>query len=98
MLGYLYYQDEKNTIPTFQGDLIKAALAIGMVCGQIGFGVFGDAIGRHRIYGKELIITIFGTFMVIMMPWGHFRHSDVLAWMTVFRIVTGFGIGGGMPA
>ncbi|KIV79366.1 hypothetical protein PV11_06929 [Exophiala sideris] len=97
MLGYLYYSDEKNTIPTFQGDLIKAGLAIGMVCGQIGFGLFGDALGRHRVYGKELMITIFGTFMVIMMPWGHIHHNDVLAWMTVFRIVTGFGIGGDYP-
>jgi len=95
ILGYLYYSDEKNTIPTFSGDLIKAGLAIGMVCGQIGFGVFGDALGRHRIYGKELMITIFGSFMVVMMPWGHIHHNDVLAWMTVSRIVTGFGIGGG---
>lgn len=96
MLGYLYFGDEKNTIPTFSGDLIKASLAIGMMAGQIGFGIFGDALGRHRIYGKELMITIFGTMMVILMPWKGFSHSDVLAWMSVFRIVTGFGIGGGM--
>jgi PHS family inorganic phosphate transporter-like MFS transporter len=95
MLGYLYFEDNKNKIPTFSGDLIKAGLAIGMVCGQLGFGIFGDALGRHRIYGKELIVTIFGTLMVILMPWGHISHQGVLAWMTVFRIVTGFGIGGG---
>ncbi len=95
MLGYLYFEDNKNKIPTISGDLIKAGLAIGMVCGQLGFGIFGDALGRHRIYGKELIVTIFGTLMVILMPWGHISHQDVVAWMTVFRIVTGFGIGGG---
>ncbi|KAK7892529.1 hypothetical protein LTR67_007626 [Exophiala xenobiotica] len=97
MLGYLYFEDDKNKIPTFSGDLIKAGLAIGMVCGQLGFGIFGDALGRHRIYGKELIVTIFGTLMVILMPWGHISHQGVLAWMTVFRIVTGFGIGGDYP-
>lgn len=95
MIGYLYFDDEKNKIPTISGDLIKSGLAIGMVCGQVGFGVFGDALGRHRIYGKELMLTIFGTLMVILMPWGHISHESVLAWMTVFRIVTGFGTGGG---
>ncbi|KIW37998.1 uncharacterized protein PV06_09974 [Exophiala oligosperma] len=97
MIGYLYFDDKKNTIPTISGDLIKSGLAIGMVCGQVGFGIFGDALGRHRIYGKELMFTIFGTLMVILMPWGHISHQSVLAWMTVFRIVTGFGIGGDYP-
>ncbi|KAL6251428.1 hypothetical protein RBB50_001637 [Rhinocladiella similis] len=97
MIGYLYFDDEKNKIPTISGDLIKSGLAIGMVCGQVGFGVFGDALGRHRIYGKELMLTIFGTLMVILMPWGHISHESVLAWMTVFRIVTGFGTGGDYP-
>lgn len=95
MLGYLYFHDEKNKIPTFSGDLIKASLSLGMMAGQIGFGLFGDALGRHRIYGKELLITIFGTLMVTLMPWKNFSHSDVVAWMSVFRVVTGFGIGGG---
>ncbi|KEF51352.1 uncharacterized protein A1O9_12702 [Exophiala aquamarina CBS 119918] len=97
IIGYLYFDDEKNKIPTISGDLIKSGLAIGMVCGQVGFGVFGDALGRHRIYGKELMFTIFGTLMVILMPWGHISHESVLAWMTVFRIVTGFGTGGDYP-
>ena len=79
MLGYLYFHDEKNKVPTVPGDLIKASLSIGMILGQIGFGVFGDALGRHRIYGKELIITIIGSLMVILMPWKNFSHSDVVA-------------------
>ena len=98
MLGYLYFQDEKNKVPTVSGDLIKASLSIGMILGQISFGVFGDALGSHRIYGKELMITIFGTLMVILMPWKNFSHGDVVAWMAVFRVVTGFGIGGGKPS
>ncbi|KIX03320.1 uncharacterized protein Z518_06872 [Rhinocladiella mackenziei CBS 650.93] len=97
MLGHLYFQDEKNKIPTIKGDLIKASLSLGMILGQISFGVFGDALGRHRIYGKELMITIFGTLMVILMPWKGFGHGDVVAWMSVFRVVTGFGIGGDYP-
>lgn len=94
MIGYLYY-GKKGSIPTFSGDLIKAGMAIGMVCGQLLFGIFGDALGRHRVYGKELMFTIFGTLMVILLPWGDFSHQSVVAWLTVFRIVTGVGTGGG---
>ncbi|OAL26213.1 hypothetical protein AYO22_04391 [Fonsecaea multimorphosa] len=97
MLGYLYFQDEKNKVPTVPADAIKASLSMGMIVGQIGFGIFGDALGRHRIYGKELIVTILGTFLVILMPWKGFSHHDVIAWMSVFRVVTGIGIGGDYP-
>ncbi|KIW65921.1 hypothetical protein PV04_08135 [Phialophora macrospora] len=97
MLGYLYFEDEKNKIPTLQGDTMKAALSIGMVVGQLGFGILGDALGRHRIYGKELMITVLGTLMCVLMPWGGFGHHDVVAWISVFRVVTGIGIGGDYP-
>ena len=36
MLGYLYFEDEKNKIPTLQADTIKAGLSLGMIVGQIG--------------------------------------------------------------
>lgn len=95
MLGYLYFADEKGKVPTVQADIIKGSLSIGMIVGQVFFGIFGDAIGRHRIYGKELLFTIFGTLLVILMPWKHFSHHDVVAWMAVFRVITGIGTGGG---
>jgi MFS transporter, PHS family, inorganic phosphate transporter len=96
MLGYLYFENNKNKVPTIPADTIKASLSMGMIVGQISFGLFGDAIGRHRIYGKELMVTIAGTLLVILMPWQGFSHHDVVAWMSVFRMVTGIGIGGGM--
>jgi len=39
-----------------------------MILGQLLFGLFGDALGRHKVYGKELILTIFGTLLVIVAP------------------------------
>ena len=95
MLGYLYFQDEKSTVPTVKSDVIKGSLALGMIGGQLLFGLFGDTLGRHKIYGKELILTLFGTLMVILMPWMNFSPTSVEAWMAVFRVVTGFGTGGG---
>lgn len=65
-----------------------------MIVGQLSFGLFGDALGRHKVYGKELMLTILGTLMLIVAPTG-LGHSGIVAWLAVFRIVTGFGIGGG---
>jgi MFS transporter, PHS family, inorganic phosphate transporter len=69
MLGYLYFEDNKNKVPTIPADTIKASLSMGMIVGQIGFGLFGDAIGRHRIYGKELMVTIAGMPRPIYRAW-----------------------------
>jgi PHS family inorganic phosphate transporter-like MFS transporter len=68
MLGYIYFQDEKSNVPTVPSDAIKGSLSLGMIVGQLLFGVFGDALGRHTVYGKELVVTIFGTLMVILYP------------------------------
>lgn len=94
MIGYLYFPKGVSAI---QGDEIKGALSLGMVAGQIGFGLFGDALGRHKVYGKELIITMFGTIMVVLLPWRGISQEGIIAWLSVFRVVTGFGIGGDYP-
>lgn len=66
-----------------------------MVIGQLLFGVLSDVWGRHTIYGKELLLTIFGTLMVILVPWKGMNAHSVTAWVAVFRVVTGIGIGAG---
>lgn len=96
MIGYVYYQDNDGKVPTVSSDVIKGGLAIGMIMGQLFFGLFGDALGRHKVYGKELVLTIFGTLMLIVVP-PHLDHAGVVGWMTVFRIITGMGVGGDYP-
>lgn len=95
MLGYIYWKDEKNTVPVMKADEIKGGLSLGMIAGQICFGILGDALGRHRVYGIELIITMFGVLMTVLLPWRTLSKTGIVAWMTVFRVVTGFGIGAG---
>ncbi|RSH80826.1 Inorganic phosphate transporter pho84 [Saitozyma podzolica] len=93
MIGYLYWNG--GSIPTLPQDTIKAGLSIGMIVGQITFGIFGDALGRHKVYGKELAFTLFGTLMIVLMPWNGLSQNGIVAWLTIWRIVTGVGIGGG---
>jgi PHS family inorganic phosphate transporter-like MFS transporter len=97
ILGYLYFQDEKSRVPTVSADVMKGSLLLGMIVGQLLFGVFGDALGRHRVYGKELILTICGTIMVVLLPWHGLSHEGIVTWVSVFRVVTGFGTGGDYP-
>lgn len=94
IIGFLYYDDEGGKVPTVRSDIIKGGLSIGMIVGQLAFGLFGDALGRHKVYGKELIITIFGTLMLIVPP-TYLGHTGIVVWLTIFRIIAGFGIGGG---
>lgn len=96
MLGLIYWKDEKNTVKVMQADEMKGGLSLGMIAGQIAFGILGDALGRHRVYGIELIITMFGTLMTVLLPWRGLSKSDIVAWISVWRVVTGFGIGAGL--
>ena len=93
ILGYLYFEDGK--VSTVDSDIMKGGLSLGMVIGQLLFGVLSDVWGRHAIYGKELILTVFGTLMVVLLPWNRMSAQSVTAWIAVFRVVTGVGTGAG---
>jgi PHS family inorganic phosphate transporter-like MFS transporter len=75
--------------------VIKGGLNLGMVVGQLLLGVLSDVMGRHTIYGKELLLTIFGTLLVILLPWKGMAPRSITAWIAVFRVLTGVGIGAG---
>jgi PHS family inorganic phosphate transporter-like MFS transporter len=95
MLGYLYWQNQGGEVPTVSSDIMKGTLSVGMAVGQALFGVLGDALGRNKVYGKELLITLFGTLMVVLLPWNGFDGRSIVAWVACFRVVTGIGIGAG---
>ncbi|KIV82675.1 hypothetical protein PV11_04769 [Exophiala sideris] len=97
MLGYIYFKDNKGKVPASQGGAIKGGLSLGMIVGQLMFGFLGDTLGRHKIYGRELLFTLFGTLMCILLPWKGISHDGIVAWMAVWRVVTGLGIGGDYP-
>ncbi|KAL1884433.1 hypothetical protein Plec18167_002021 [Paecilomyces lecythidis] len=95
IIGYLYFP--KGSVPATNSDIMKGSLSLGMVVGQFIFGILGDAWGRHAIYGKELILTLFGTLMTILLPWNGLSTRAITAWVAVFRVVTGIGIGADYP-
>lgn len=96
ILGYLYFEDHDSSVPSVDSDIMKGGLSLGMIVGQVLFGLLGDARGRHAVYGKELIITLCGTMLVILLPWKGMSIEGIVAWISVFRVLTGVGIGAGM--
>jgi PHS family inorganic phosphate transporter-like MFS transporter len=98
VLGYLYFEDDENykgKVPRADSDIMKGSLSLGMMVGQIGLGLLGDAWGRRAIYGKELMITLFGTLMVVLLPWKGLSPNAITAWVSIFRVIAGIGIGAG---
>lgn len=98
VLGYLYFENDKGKVPSADSDIMKGSLSLGMIVGQIGLGLLGDAWGRRAIYGKELMVTLFGTLMVVLLPWKGLSPSAITAWVSVFRVVAGVGIGAGQSS
>lgn len=75
---------------------MKGGLSLGMIVGQVLFGLLSDTWGRQAVYGRELMVTLLGTLLVILLPWNGFTIQDITAWISIFRVLTGVGIGAGM--
>ncbi|KUJ16608.1 MFS general substrate transporter [Mollisia scopiformis] len=76
---------------------VNAASNIGNIIGQISFGFLGDTFGRKFVYGKELIICIIGTILVISLPNSIPTPTLKMVWIFCFRLLMGIGIGGNYP-
>ncbi|GMM37414.1 phosphate transporter [Saccharomycopsis crataegensis] len=89
---YVYWD---NKIPASTSTLIKVSTSVGTVIGQLLFGYLGDAVGRKKIYGTELIVMI--SACVIQCCLGESPAINFAAIFTFFRIIMGIGIGGDYP-
>jgi MFS transporter, PHS family, inorganic phosphate transporter len=96
MLQYRLYGDH-GTIPTGIHGFVNAAANIGSVIGQFTFGYLADALGRSKVYGKELMLIIFATIMCLTTPTGSLSPNNALIYLGIFRIVLGVGVGGDYP-
>jgi PHS family inorganic phosphate transporter-like MFS transporter len=96
MLGFIYFQDNNNTVPPSLDLGIKVAVVAGTLCGQLLFGLAGDKFGRKKIYGLELAIIIFCTVASVFA--GNGAHGVTVSMTLIFwRVLLGFGIGGDYP-
>ena len=90
-------QHHKPHYPPLLRGLVNAASNIGNIIGQLTFGFLGDALGRKFVYGKELIVCIIGTILVISLPNSIPTPTLKMVWIFCFRLLMGVGIGGDYP-
>ncbi|KAF5390089.1 hypothetical protein D9757_003737 [Collybiopsis confluens] len=95
MLQYRLYGGK--SLPTGIHGFVNASANIGSVIGQFTFGYLADALGRSRVYGKELMLIIFGTIMCLTTPTGSLSPNSSLVYLGIFRIILGIGVGGDYP-
>ncbi|TEB27264.1 MFS general substrate transporter [Coprinellus micaceus] len=95
MLQYRLYGGAH--LPAHLEGFVKAGANIGSVIGQFAFGYLADALGRQRVYGKELMLIIFATIMTLTTPTGSLSPDNSLIYLGVWRIVLGVGVGGDYP-
>lgn len=95
MLQYRLYGGA-NLPANLQG-FVKAGANIGSVIGQFLFGYLADALGRRRVYGKELLLIIIATILCLTTPTGSISPNSSLIYLGIFRILLGVGVGGDYP-
>ncbi|KAJ1643296.1 hypothetical protein LPJ64_004916 [Coemansia asiatica] len=100
MLGFVYYHDAtgsaENTVPKKWDTLIKIAVQVGCLLGQLVMGRLGDKIGRTTVYAASLMIAIITTIASAFSN-SMVKGINVFVVLFIWRVLLGFGIGGDYP-
>ncbi|CAF3770998.1 unnamed protein product [Rotaria sp. Silwood1] len=96
MLGYVYYMNQKNTIPSDIQGILKGITNVGNLVGQLLFGFLSDSKGRKSVYGIELLIIIVATIGSAMAG-SAATGVGTLGFLGFWRFILGIGIGGDYP-
>jgi MFS transporter, PHS family, inorganic phosphate transporter len=70
---------------------------LGSAIGPIVLGYLADKHGRRAVYGWELLLTLFGTWNLVLSSHSKNPAGIMLVWMTTWRLVLGIGVGSEYP-
>jgi PHS family inorganic phosphate transporter-like MFS transporter len=96
MLGAVYYPQDNGKLPRTSDLWLKGTALAGTLCGQLLFGVLGDAMGRKKVYLYTLLLMIFCTVAQALSA-STISGLGVVAVMCFWRYCLGIGIGGDYP-
>lgn len=94
IIGYVYFGSP--TLPTTGNSILTASAQAGAILGQLIFGILSDMWGRKALYGNELLVVIVGTIGTAMCA-PTVSGLSILAILSIWRFVVGFGVGGDYP-
>ena len=81
--------EEEWALSTLDKALVTSTALIASAVGAVIFGRVADLLGRKRIYGIEVLVLAAGAVASACAP--------NLAWLILFRVILGLGIGGDYP-
>ncbi|KAJ2815583.1 hypothetical protein FBU31_006876, partial [Coemansia sp. 'formosensis'] len=100
ILGFVYYNDAtgsaQNTVPKKWDTLIKIAVQVGCLLGQLVMGRLGDKVGRTTVYSAGLMIAIITTIASAFSS-SMVKGFNVFIVLFIWRVLLGFGIGSDYP-
>ncbi len=94
ILGIVYWG---GTTPHSYEIALSVVTLGGSIIGQVVFGLGADLLGRRKMYGLELIITIGATLGVVMCSTGIDGSVSLITWLLIWRFTLGVGIGADYP-
>ncbi|RKP11047.1 phosphate:H+ symporter [Thamnocephalis sphaerospora] len=96
MLGYVYFADNKNVVPSSIDLGLKVSASIGTFIGQIFFGYLADRLGRKKMYGIELMMIVVFTITSAFAA-NAVRGITATTMIMIWRFLLGIGVGGDYP-
>ena len=78
--------------------LLKAAVFVGCIAGQVGLGVLADQCGARRAFVCAALFAIAGALWAALAARHFTRSKSAFYWHVIFaRAVMGVGVGGAFP-
>ena len=78
-------------IPSEEETLLRTAILLGALVGQLTFGFLSDIYGRRKLYGYELMVLLLAIVGVSTSSPGLVGSMSLFGWLFVWRLIMGFG-------
>ena len=79
------------SIPRDQEALLRLAILLGALFGQLTSGFLADIYGRRKLYGYELMVLLVAITGVSMSSTGSVGSMSLFGWLFAWRLIMGFG-------
>ncbi|KAI8318930.1 phosphate:H+ symporter [Martensiomyces pterosporus] len=100
IMGYVYFHEapgtERNVVPNKWSTLVKVAVQVGCLLGQLILGRLGDKFGRTSVFSMGAILVIISTVGASFSS-DTVRGFNVFIFLFIWLVFVGIGVGGDYP-
>jgi PHS family inorganic phosphate transporter-like MFS transporter len=93
----LMLRDQFSAIDSVTYTLAAISILVGLVIGQLMFGMFGDVLGRRKSFFGSAILMLSGSILSIFSGYLFLGTDWTMIEFSICRIILGVGAGGMYP-